>query len=59
MVTDIFYLIFTLKIAVLACFMQKGKKTHLPGPPGGITGPPIPPAAKKAMCPYFFWIIPR
>ena len=52
MVTDIFYPILTLKVTVLACFMKKKIGAlplpgNLPGPPGGLTAPPIPPAAKK------------
>ena len=63
MVADIFCPIFTLKVTVLACLIQKKKIAlpppgHQPGPPGGLTSPPIPPTAKKTMCPYFFWIIP-
>ena len=69
MVADIFYPIFTLKITVLACFIQEKQKNlgassppgHLPGPPGGLTAPPTPPypqLQKKTMRPYFFWIIP-
>ena len=63
MVTDIFYPILTLKVTVLACFMQKNFGAlplpgNLPGPHGGLTAPPIPPAAKKMMCSYFLWILP-
>ena len=52
MVADIFYPIFNLKITVLVCFIQKKLGTspqsgHLPEPPGGLTAPPIPQAAKK------------
>ena len=48
MVADIFYPIFTLKITMLAYFIQKKKKKkmgalpppeHHFGPPGGITAP--------------------
>ena len=69
MVADIFYPIFTLKITVLACFIQEKQKNlgassppgHLPGPPGGLTAPPppIPPAAKKNDAPIFFLDYPR
>ena len=69
MVTDIFYPIFTLKITVLASFIQEKQKNlgassppgHLPGPPGGLTTPPphhTPSCKKKTMRPYFFWILP-
>ena len=63
MVTDIIYPILTLKVTVLACFMKKKIGAlplpgNLPGPPGGLTAPPIPPAAKKMMCSYFLWILP-
>ena len=65
MVADIFYPIFTLKITVLACFIQEKQKNlgassppgHLPGPPGGVTAPPIPQAEKKKKknyAPIFF-----
>ena len=66
MVADIFYPIFTLKITILACYVQKRILGSLPPPehhlwpPGGLTAPPILPAGKnkQTMCPYFFWIIP-
>ena len=67
MVADIFYLMFTLKITVLAYFIQKKKSgtspppEHHPGPPGCLTAPPIPLAAKKkqkTMHPYFFSFSP-
>ena len=66
MVADIFYPILTLKITVLACFIQK--KDRGPRPHQSITLdplvdlqlPPYPQLQKKTktMCPYFFWIIP-
>ena len=68
MVADIFYPIFNLKITVLVCFIQKKLGTspqsgHLPEPPGGLTAPPIPQAAKKktkkkTVGIYLSWIIP-
>ena len=68
MVADIFYPIFTLKITVLACFIQEKQKNlgassppgHLPGPPGGLTAPPTPPppphtpSCKKKRCAHIF-----
>ena len=60
MVADIFYLMFTLKITVLAYFIQKKKSgtspppEHHPGPPGWLTAPPHTPSCKKKMHPYFF-----
>ena len=52
MVADIFYPILTLKITVLACFIQKKLGAlpppgHLPGPPGGLTVPPYPKLQKN------------
>ena len=60
MIADIFYPIFTLKITVLACLMQKKNwrprpPGHLSRPPGGFTTPPIPPVAKKKKrCVHIF-----
>ena len=63
MVADIFYPIFTLKITVLACFIQEKQKNlgassppgHLPGPPGGLTAPPPhTPSCKKKRCAHIF-----
>ena len=69
MVADIFYPIFTLKITVLACFIQEKQKNlgassppgHLPGPPGGLTAPPppYPQLQKKNDAPIFFLDYPR
>ena len=60
MIADIVYPIFTLKITVLACFIQKKNRGPCPhqavhhlGPPGGLAAPLIPPGAKH-MHPYFF-----
>ena len=59
MVADIFYPILTLKITVLACFIQKKigaspPTEHHPGLPGGLTALPIPPATKKKRCAHIF-----
>ena len=73
MVADIFYPIFTLKIPVLASFIQEKQKNlgassppgQLPGPPGGLTAPPPPPPPpypqlqKKNDAPIFFLDSPR
>ena len=59
MIADILYPIFTLKITVLAYLIQKNRgPEHHHGRPGGLTAPPIPPAAEKMMRPYSLWIIP-
>ena len=62
MVADIFYPIFTLRITMLAYFIQKKKKN------GGLTPTRASlctpwwayssPLRKKMIRPYFFWIIP-
>ena len=62
MVVDIFYPLLTLKINILACFIQK-KSGDLPPPPQTITLdtlvglqlPSIPPAAKKKQCTHIFF----
>ena len=68
MVADIFYPILTLKITVLACFIQK--KIGGLTPRQSITLDPLvglqlphtlsykQETKKKTMRPYFFWIIP-
>ena len=66
MIADIFYHIFTLKITILACLMQKKIKNWGPrrcqgiflDPLVGLKLPPYPQFQKTTMCPYFFWIIP-
>ena len=63
MVVDIFYPLLTLKITILACFIQK-KSGDLPPPPPqtitldtlvGLQLPSIPPAAKKKQCTHIFF----
>ena len=53
---DIFYLIFTLKITVLACFMQKSKKKKKASPwtPWWAYRSPHTPSCKKNDVPIFF-----
>ena len=52
---DIFYLIFTLKITVLACFMQKSKtKKTSPWIPWWAYRSPHTPSCKKNDVPIFF-----
>ena len=58
MVVNIFYPIFTLKITILACLIQKkiggpGHTRASPCTPGGLTAPPIPETAKK-QCAHIF-----
>ena len=62
MVVDIFYPLLTLKITILACFIQKKSgdfgappPDHHLGHPGGLTAPfHTPSCKKKTMHPYFF-----
>ena len=64
MVADIFYPILTLKITVLACFIQKKIGGLAPNraspwtPWWSYSSPHTPSYKKKTMRPYFFWIIP-
>ena len=51
---DIFYLIFTLKITVLACFMQKSQKKNISlDPLASLQIPPYPQLQKK-RCAHIF-----
>ena len=54
MVADILYLIFTLKIAVLACFMQKSKKPASPWTTLSDYRSRHTPSCKKSDVPIFF-----
>ena len=74
MITDIFYPIFNLTITILACYTRKKAKLfgrfaptcsprYHPGPTGGLTVPPRPPASivfgfAKNDAPKFFLYCP-
>ena len=68
MIADIFYPIFTVRIIVLPRYIQKNclqfslSPRHCPGPPGGLTAPPRPPAAivfglAKSRCTHIFFVL--
>ena len=73
MITDIFYPIFNLTITILACYTRKKAKLfgrfaptrsprYHPGPTGGLTAPPRPPASivfgfAKNQCTQIFSVL--